>query len=686
MGKLFNFKKMATKIAFIVTASVVIIGGAACVYMQTRIIDEIDNHARLYLRYQLEEAAQCTDRAFSEAIYKVSSLNNFVEVSFDVDEYIDDAENYFSNITRPEASGFIHNIINRGEYISAAYFAVDPHLSGSPLVNEIYYEKIDGAIEALDPSSLEDYADTECEDMQWYFGAYNSGEPYWTGVYLWEADLETAYYVSYVQPVIINGTKVGVVGVDIHMGYIEELIRDIELYDSGLAVLEDKDGEIVDPNNFIGTLTEDEVEFFINSAYKNDGQSFHIRLNRTNYMAAQTFLINDFSMYALAPRGEVMSEVNASMIRFAIIFSVVVILIIIFAYNIGKKIGAPIVDLSGFLDKAGKKGDIFLNEKELEKLRTLSQLPDEVGRCSQAAYGLFSHINKISDLLEKVSQGDLTVRANLLSDKDVLGKSLTNMIEQLRKLFDEIDLSSDRVTLGASQIADGAQTLANGSTQQAATLQELSASISDISDKSEQNAQLTGNASTLALEIMKKAEKGSGQMEHMISAVNEINQANQNISKVIKVIDDIAFQTNILALNAAVEAARAGEAGKGFAVVAEEVRNLAGKSAQSAKETGVLIANSMEKAELGTKIANETAESLSEIVDGITKSTNIITEIAQSSDEQTVAVGQINTAVTQVTDVVQQNSATAEESAASSQEMSDQSGQLKSLIEKFQIK
>ncbi len=189
----------------------------------------------------------------------------------------------------------------------------------------------------------------------------------------------------------------------------------------------------------------------------------------------------------------------------------------------------------------------------------------------------------------------------------------------------------------------------------------------------------------LAGQINTSAKKGSQQMKSMIDAVKQINESSLSISKVIKVIDDIAFQTNILALNAAVEAARAGQHGKGFAVVAEEVRNLAKKSSDSARDTGVLISNSMEKTELGVKIADETYAALAEIVSGIEESNQIVVEIARSSEKQSDTISLINTEINQVAQVVQQNSATAEQSAAASEEMSSQAEVLEKLVLQFEL-
>jgi methyl-accepting chemotaxis protein len=214
-------------------------------------------------------------------------------------------------------------------------------------------------------------------------------------------------------------------------------------------------------------------------------------------------------------------------------------------------------------------------------------------------------------------------------------------------LIEGVRLASRAITDGSRQIADGAQSLSRGTTEQSAVIQQLSSSVNEIKTQTEQNADVARVAATLSTDIRGNAEKGNNQMSNMMHAVKEINDASNQIGKVIKVIDDIAFQTNILALNAAVEAARAGQHGKGFAVVAEEVRNLASKSAEAAKDTGGLIENSIEKAQLGLDIATETSESLREIVDGINKSAQIVAQIAESSDKQTAAISQLQQTTSQ---------------------------------------
>jgi len=260
------------------------------------------------------------------------------------------------------------------------------------------------------------------------------------------------------------------------------------------------------------------------------------------------------------------------------------------------------------------------------------------------------------------------------------------MVEETLRVLYKVATAGVEVADGSKQIANGAQTLAEGSAEQSEVVDQLSVSMAQIAEKTKESADMADKAADLANTIKSNAEKGSTQMAEMMDAVKDINNASQSISKVIKVIDDIAFQTNILALNAAVEAARAGQHGKGFAVVAEEVRSLAAKSAEAAKDTGGLIANSSEKAELGSRIAASTAASLDEIVAGINESNQIVSDIATSSSTQYESINEINKGVEKVAQVVHQNSETAKQSAAASLEMSGQSATLEKLIAQFQLR
>ena len=363
-----------------------------------------------------------------------------------------------------------------------------------------------------------------------------------------------------------------------------------------------------------------------------------------------------------------------------------VILGIFMALYISRLISTPLKVYASFMARAGGTGDLTVTRQDEEVISQFSQHRDEIGRLVAAAAKLVARLEEVNELLGTLAAGDLTVELALLSEQDTIGLSMKKMVDNLNAMFSEIRSATAQVSIGSKQIADGAQNLAQGSTEQASAVEELSASIAEIAQKTRVNAEMAGRAAALAGDIKGNAEKGNMQMDQMMQAVQEINDASHSINKVIKVIDDIAFQTNILALNAAVEAARAGQHGKGFAVVAEEVRNLAAKSAEAAKETGALIANSIEKAEIGSRIAGDTAASLGEIVSGINESSKIVDDIARSSEEQSLGIEQINIGIDQVAQVVQQNSATAEQSAAASQQMSGQAESLELLISQFTLR
>jgi methyl-accepting chemotaxis protein len=294
---------------------------------------------------------------------------------------------------------------------------------------------------------------------------------------------------------------------------------------------------------------------------------------------------------------------------------------------------------------------------------------------------LLGSANKIAD-----GNLDVTIDIDTRDEVGILASSFSKMSNNINEVMSNISNASEQVASGSKQVSDSSMELSQGATEQASSIEQLTASIEEISSQTKLNADNANEANELAEIAKENAVQGNGQMKEMLKAMEEINESSANISKIIKVIDEIAFQTNILALNAAVEAARAGQHGKGFAVVAEEVRNLAARSANAAKETTAMIEGSIKKVEGGTKIATETAQALNKIVDGIAKVANIVGDIATASNEQATGISQINQGIMQVSEVVQTNSATSEESAAASEELSSQAELLREQVAKFKLK
>jgi methyl-accepting chemotaxis protein len=240
--------------------------------------------------------------------------------------------------------------------------------------------------------------------------------------------------------------------------------------------------------------------------------------------------------------------------------------------------------------------------------------------------------------------------------------------------------ASEQTAASASQISASSQTLAEGASEQAASLEETSASLEEMASMTRRNAENAQSAKDLAAQARAAADAGAADMREMNEAIGGIKSSSDNIAKIIKTIDEIAFQTNILALNAAVEAARAGEAGMGFAVVAEEVRNLAQRSAEAARETTAKIEDSIARSEAGVEISAKVAARLAEIVAKARQVDELVAEIATASREQSQGIEQVNTAVTQMDKVTQGNAAAAEESASASEELNAQAQTLKDAV------
>ena len=312
---------------------------------------------------------------------------------------------------------------------------------------------------------------------------------------------------------------------------------------------------------------------------------------------------------------------------------------------------------------------------------------DEIGQMADSMDTFADSLqNDVIAALKKLAQGDLTFEVTAHGPDDELRNTMNQLGHELNDMMSQILIASDEIASAAAQVADTSQSLSQGATEQAASMEEISASLHQTSSQTSHNAENAKLANQLSEENKTMAERGSKHMGSMVEAMEDINASSQDISKIIKTIDEIAFQTNLLALNAAVEAARAGQHGKGFAVVAEEVRNLAARSAKAAAETAELIEGSVHKTANGSEIARNTAEALEKIVTGVGKVTELIGEITAASNEQAEGIAQTNEGIAQIDAVTQQNTASAEESAAAAEELSGQAAQLRHMLQRFTLR
>ncbi len=310
---------------------------------------------------------------------------------------------------------------------------------------------------------------------------------------------------------------------------------------------------------------------------------------------------------------------------------------------------------------------------------------DEIGQLFDAFIRMTNAIREQVRLLEAMAHGDLSLKVEPRSQNDVMSVALNQTLKNLNRLLENIAQSAAQVNVGSEQIALGAQMLSHGASEQAASLEELTGSMNEIGESIRENAENTRLANKYVEHTVNEVSLSNEVMARMLNAMEQISAASGQISVINKVIEDIAFQTNILALNAAVEAARAGQAGKGFSVVADEVRTLASRSAEAVKGTAELIDASLAAVKLGSKLAGDTAKSLSAVSENAQKVREVMGTIELASAQQATAIAQVTGSTEQISLVVQTNSSTAEESAAASEELSTQAGLLNREIAKFKL-
>ncbi|WP_374594913.1 methyl-accepting chemotaxis protein [Aquabacterium sp.] len=300
---------------------------------------------------------------------------------------------------------------------------------------------------------------------------------------------------------------------------------------------------------------------------------------------------------------------------------------------------------------------------------------------------IVADISQAADAAAQVAQGDLAIQVQARGEDEVgaLLQSLSNMVTQLSGSIHTVRQAAQSIGLASSEIAAGNQDLSSRTEHTASSLQQTASSMTQLTGTVRHTADSARTANQLASSAAEAASRGGNVVAQVVANMDDINTASRKINEIIGVIDGIAFQTNILALNAAVEAARAGEQGRGFAVVAGEVRNLAQRSANAAKEIKSLITASTERIESGSKLVQDAGSTMQEIVSSVQRVSDIIGEITAATSDQSNGIGQVNTAVSQLDQLTQQNAALVEESAAAAESLKDQANRLTDVVGQFRL-
>lgn len=387
---------------------------------------------------------------------------------------------------------------------------------------------------------------------------------------------------------------------------------------------------------------------------------------------------------------EASSETVRNMVVCTVAGFVVIIVCLVFAFTLTRKTSKRVLET--ILEPLHAIEDVAMELTEGNLHSTLEyHSDDEIGKLAHSMRKsiriLGTYVDDIDRSMKLFSEGNFDVHPEVEWRGDFVGilNSFMAFQASMAGTIKGIQNVSNEASGAAEQVASSSNDLADGATNQAAVVEELTATVTGVSEQVEKNSQSAKEISVKVDELGNAISESNGKMHEMVDSMHEISEASKEIDKIITTINEIASQTNLLALNASIEAARAGEAGKGFAVVANQVNVLADQSAQAAKESATLIETSVKAVEKGMVIAGQTAAQLEEVAENSKVITTEVTNIAETLETQTTEIKQINEGIEQINDVVQTNSATSEECAAASQEMSSEAESLREMIRKFKV-
>ncbi len=474
-----------------------------------------------------------------------------------------------------------------------------------------------------------------------------------------------------------------------------DVIHDVDNGEGSICFIIDKNKQI------ISTSSEDKLPLMTELSDMNDNKKFGELsgilgklmsgdkgttrgvLDGTEYIYGYVPIDSDegWTIVVGTPTNAITSNIVRTAVISAVLMIVCVLIIIPIISGIVKRICAPITESSARLQLFAQ-GNVSDPAPKCSSNDEIQQMTESMDDMISTIGG---YIRDIHSVLSAISDGDLTVTptADFRGDFLEIKNSMNLILDSLNQTMIEVETSASQVKDGAVQLADGSTNLSQGAIQQAADIDRITTTVSDIAVKTEENNNNVKKALASSQSANDKAQDSQRCMDDLMQAISEIEESSREIGNIISVISDISFQTNILALNASIEAARAGEAGKGFAVVADEVGNLATKSSEATQQTGDLINKSITMVNKGVELARKTAASLAGIVEGVAEVSAAMNEIAEASETQAAAVEEISEGIKNVDSAIHNTTATAEQSAAESEELSALALTLSNAVSRF---